>query len=483
ITVYQEQVMLLSQKLAGFSKGDADVLRKAMGKKQKAVLDKMKSQFVEGAKAKGHPEDKLNKIWTDWEAFAQYAFNKSHSTCYAFVAYQTAYLKAHYPSEFMAAVLNNQGNIDKIKFYMEECQRMGLSVLGPDVNESLKGFSVSKESVIRFGMNAIKGVGEAAVEDIIREREDNGLYASPYDFIARVNQRTVNKKSLENLVLAGAMDSFKELHRAQYFYAPAVDPVTGLERLTRFGNQVQSASSMSSNSLFGEVEMPDVKPPNMPTCDPWPLPELLEKEKEVVGIYLSAHPLDGYKFEMENYGFTNIIDVEKMIGRTIRIAGFVTDAEHRVTKKGAKFGKLTLNDYTGNQEIMFWQNNYVKYGNYIDNGQKLMVQGVYKENNFRPGVMEFEIQNVILLDEVKKQFTKRLNLLLPLEKVDNDLVSFLATNIKGNPGSTEVLFKVVDNTNEMTAGLKTGSQKVTINDELISYVEEREYIRMQVETQ
>src|SRR5690606_35834580 len=209
ITVYQEQVMLLSQKLAGFSKGDADVLRKAMGKKQKAVLDKMKSQFVEGAKAKGHPEDKLNKIWTDWEAFAQYAFNKSHSTCYAYVAYQTAYLKAHYPAEFMAAVLNNQGNIDKIKFYMEECQRMGLSVLGPDVNESLKGFAVSKESVIRFGMNAIKGVGEAAVEDIIREREENGLYSSPFDFIARVNQRTVNKKSLENLVLAGALDSFK----------------------------------------------------------------------------------------------------------------------------------------------------------------------------------------------------------------------------------------------------------------------------------
>ncbi|MGN6477972.1 MAG: DNA polymerase III subunit alpha, partial [Flavipsychrobacter sp.] len=208
ITVYQEQVMLLSQKLAGFSKGDADVLRKAMGKKQIAVLNKMKSQFIEGATKKGHPEDKLNKIWTDWEAFAQYAFNKSHSTCYAFVAYQTAYLKAHYPAEFMAAVLNNQGNIDKIKFYMEECQRMGLSVLGPDVNESLKGFSVSKESVIRFGMNAIKGVGEAAVEDIITEREANGPYTTVFDFISRVNQRTVNKKSLESLVLAGAMDSF-----------------------------------------------------------------------------------------------------------------------------------------------------------------------------------------------------------------------------------------------------------------------------------
>lgn len=483
ITVYQEQVMLLSQKLAGFSKGDADVLRKAMGKKQKAVLDKMKSQFVEGAKAKGHPEDKLNKIWTDWEAFAQYAFNKSHSTCYAFVAYQTAYLKAHYPSEFMAAVLNNQGNIDKIKFYMEECQRMGLSVLGPDVNESLKGFSVSKESVIRFGMNAIKGVGEAAVEDIIREREENGLYSSVYDFIARVNQRTVNKKSLENLVLAGALDSFKELHRAQYFYAPAVDPISGLERLTRFGNQVQSASSMSSNSLFGDVEMPDIKPPNMPTCDPWPLPELLEREKEVVGIYLSAHPLDGYKFEMDNYGFTNISDVEKMTGRTIRIAGFVTDAEHRMTKKGAQFGKLVLNDYTGNQEIMFWQNNYVKYRNFIENGTKLMIQGVYKEHAYRPGVMEFEIHNVMLLDEVKKQFSKRLHIIVPLEKVDSELITFLAGNMKANPGNTDMLIKVLDNTTQMATGLKTGGQRVAINDELIHYIEEHDYIRMQVETQ
>src|SRR5690606_22445624 len=224
VSVYQEQVMLLSQKLAGFSKGDADVLRKAMGKKQRAVLDKMKGQFIEGAVAKGHPQEKLEKIWTDWESFAEYAFNKSHSTCYALVAYQTAWLKAHYPSEYMAAVLNNQSSIEKIKFYMEECQRMGLRVLGPDVNESLKGFSVNKEGIIRFGLNAIKGVGEAAVEDIISEREQNGTYLSVYDFMQRINQRTVNKRTLENLVLAGALDCFTELHRAHYFFMPPTDP-------------------------------------------------------------------------------------------------------------------------------------------------------------------------------------------------------------------------------------------------------------------
>ncbi len=483
ITVYQEQVMLLSQKLGGFSKGDADVLRKAMGKKKKDVLDKMKTQFVEGAIAKGHPEDKLNKIWTDWEAFAQYAFNKSHSTCYAFVAYQTAYLKAHYPAEFMAAVLNNQGNIDKIKFYMEECQRMGLQVLGPDVNESLKGFSVSEESVIRFGMNAIKGVGEAAVEDLIKEREENGLYQSPFDLVSRVNQRTVNKKSLENLVLAGAFDNFPELHRAQYFFAPPTDPVTGLERLVRFGNQFQANQSQSSNSLFGDSQMPEIKPPDIPICDTWPLPELLEKEKDVVGIYLSAHPLDGYKFEMDNYGFTNISEIENSKGRVIRIAGFVTDAEHRVTKKGSKFGKLVLNDYSGHQEIMFWSKNYVQYANFLDNGQKLMIQGVYKEHNYRPGVMEFEIQNVMLLDEVKLRFTKRLHMLIPIDKINDELVSFMSQNIREYSGNTEIVLSVYDPSDNMTTKLKTNGHKIAVNDDLVNYISEKDYMRMSLETQ
>ncbi len=483
ITVYQEQVMLLSQKLGGFSKGDADVLRKAMGKKKKDVLDKMKTQFVEGAVKKGHPEDKLNKVWKDWEAFAQYAFNKSHSTCYAFVAYQTAYLKAHYPAEYMAAVLNNQNTIEKIKFYMEECQRMELKVLGPDVNESLKGFSVSDESVIRFGMNAIKGVGEAAVEDLIREREENGLYTSPFDMITRVNQRTVNKKSLENLVLAGAFDNFEEMHRAQYFYAPPTDPATGLERLVRFGNQFQANKDQATNSLFGEAQMPEIQPPQMPECEPWPLPELLEREIDVVGIYLSAHPLDGYAFEMNNYGFTNIVDVEKCKDRTIRIAGYVTDAEHRVTKKGSKFGKLVLNDYSGHQEIMFWQNNYVKYANFIDNGQKLMIQGIYKEHKYRPGVMEFEIHTVILLDDVKTRYTKKMKLLMPLNKIDDDLVAFLGKNLNEHPGNTDLVLQVYDQEEETQAGLKTASKRIAINDELVEYVNERDYMQFALETQ
>ncbi len=481
ITVYQEQVMLLSQKLAGFSKGDADVLRKAMGKKQKAVLDKMKGQFIEGAKKKGHPEQKLEKIWTDWEAFAQYAFNKSHSTCYAFVAYQTAYLKAHYPAEFMAAVLNNQGNIDKIKFYMEECQRMELAVLGPDVNESLKGFSVNKEGVVRFGLNAIKGVGEAAVEDIISEREKNGNYKSVFDFISRVNQRTVNKKSLESLVLAGALDNFKEMHRAQFFYIPPTDPVSGIERLIRFGNLYQSSSSISTNSLFGEMSMPEIKPPAIPECSKWELPELLDREKEVVGIYLSAHPLDGFKFEMDHYGITPISEIEANRGKVIRIAGFVTDAAHMTTKKGSKFGKMLLNDYSGHQEIVFWEKNYVQYGNYITNGQKLMIQGVYDEHRFRPGVMEFQIQNIMLLDQLRKSLTKKMQLKVPLLSIDGNFVSFLEDNVKKHPGNTELVLQVVDEVEKMMVKLKSHNQKLEINDELLDFLKAKDQIQYQLE--
>jgi DNA polymerase-3 subunit alpha len=480
ITVYQEQVMLLSQSLAGFTKGDADVLRKAMGKKQKAVLDKMKGQFVEGAKQKGHPEDKLQKIWTDWEAFAQYAFNKSHSTCYALVAYQTAYLKAHYPAEYMAAVLNNQGNIDKIKFYMEECQRMGLQVLGPDVNESLKGFAVAKENVVRFGLNAIKGVGEAACEDIILERETNGPYLTVYDFIKRVNQRTVNKKSMESLVLAGAFDSFPQMHRAQYFYAPPTDPITGLERLVRFGNQFQASSSMATNSLFGESAMPEVKPPQIPECDKWGLPELLDREKEVVGIYLSAHPLDGFRFEMDNYGMTPVNELEINRGRNIRIAGFVTDVVHATTKKGSKFGKMFINDYSGHLEIVLWEKNYVQYGNYLVNGQKLMIQGVYDEHRFRPGTMEFQIQNMMLLDEVRKKLTKRLHLSIPLHKLDDIFVDFMEQNLRNHPGTTELMLHVSD-WDGMETKLKSQNKKIEVNDELVRYIEEHEEIKYSLE--
>lgn len=479
ITVYQEQVMLLSQSLAGFSKGDADVLRKAMGKKQIAVLDKMEVQFMEGAQAKGHPADKLKKIWNDWKAFAQYAFNKSHSTCYAFVAYQTAYLKAHYPSEYMAAVMNNANSIDKITFYMEEARRMGLKVLGPDVNESLKGFAVNKSGVIRFGMGAIKGVGDAAVEEILRERKENGRYTSVFDLVMRVNQRTVNKKSLEALVLAGAFDSFKEYHRAQYFHMDPAERINGLEKIIRFGSQYQSAASSSANSLFGDVGMPEIKPPDLPPCEPWTLHELLEREKEMVGMYLSGHPLDGFRFEMEKYHILPINQLEQQTGKPVRIAGFVSNPFHGVTKKGDKYGKFILNDYSGNFEIALWRENYVRFGNYLEDAQKIMISGVYQEHPYRPGQMEFRINSITLLAEVREKLTKKINIYCPLRKLDIPLVQELVQSFRAVPGQTQVSLTVEDTVANIAGEnwkttLFSSHLKINITDELLALLDEKE---------
>ncbi|HUQ96172.1 MAG TPA: DNA polymerase III subunit alpha, partial [Chitinophagaceae bacterium] len=312
ITVYQEQVMLLAQKLAGFSKGDADVLRKAMGKKDRKTLDKMKGRFVEGAAANGHPKKVTEKIWTDWEAFAQYAFNKSHSTCYAFVAYQTAFLKAHYPGEYMSAVLNHVGDMEKLTFFMEECKRMGIKVLGPDINESHKGFAVNAAGEIRFGLGGLKGVGENAVENIIAERK-GGHFADPYDFIKRVNQRSVGKKTLESLIKAGAFDTFPGLHRAQYFCVAQGESVNGLEKIIRYGNTVQAQSTSTTNTLFGDLAtVLEIKPPLIANCPQWTLTEQLDHEKEIAGIYLSGHPLDHFRFEIKHYGIGTIVDFNEI---------------------------------------------------------------------------------------------------------------------------------------------------------------------------
>lgn len=468
ITVYQEQVMLLSQKLGGFSKGDADVLRKAMGKKDRKTLDKMKGKFIEGAVAKGHPEDKLNKIWTDWEAFAQYAFNKSHSTCYAFVAFQTAYLKAHYPSEYMAAVMNNANAIEKITFFMEECKRMGLNVLGPDVNESLKGFAVNNKGVVRFGLGAIKGVGDAAVEDIIKEREENGVFKDIFDFIARVNQRTVNKRTIENLVCAGAFDSFTDLHRAQYFFDDTPDRISGIERIVKFGGQVSMMQNTSVNSLFGDIEMPEIKPPAIPNCPPWPLHEKLEKEKEVVGIYISGHPLDTYSIEMNYFDIIPIKDMELNQNRLIRIAGFVSDAKHLLTQKGDKWGKITLNDYSGKFELAFFKNDYVNFGQYLEDAQKLMITGTYGEHKFRPGQMEFRVNSICLLSDVKAKYTKKLTVALPLERISEQHIAFLKQNLMANAGSTDLYFLIKDGDEHLQMKLDQGG--VQVNDQLLEYL-------------
>ncbi|HNG89117.1 MAG TPA: DNA polymerase III subunit alpha, partial [Saprospiraceae bacterium] len=372
ISVFQEQIMLLSQKLAGFSKGDADVLRKAMGKKQRAVLDKMKGQFIEGAAAKGHPAAKLEKIWTDWEAFAMYAFNKSHSTCYAFVAYQTGYLKAHYPSEYMAAVLtHSQGNIEKTTFFLEECKRMGLTVKGPDVNESGVNFSVNKKGEIRYGMGGVKGVGEGAVESLIQERQKGGPFQNIYDFMRRLNLRTINKKVVESLAYAGAFDGLG-VQRAAIFQEGDRDG-TFMERLIRYGQAHQEDKVMSVNSLFGDLSSTvSIPEPPMPKVSDWSLIYRLQKEKEVIGIYLSGHPLDDYRYEWEHFA-TPLANIENCKGRKVNVAGIITKVEHRTSQKGTGWGRIVLSDYTGSLEISLFSESYARFKHLLEESAFLYI--------------------------------------------------------------------------------------------------------------
>ena len=482
ITVYQEQVMLLSQSIAGFSKGDADVLRKAMGKKQKAVLDKMKKQFIDGATAKGHAAEKLEKIWTDWEAFAQYAFNKSHSTCYALVAYQTAYLKAHYPSEYMAAVLNHAKDIDKITFFMEECKRMGLKVLGPDINESLKGFAVNKKGEIRFGLGGLKGVGENAIESIITEREKNGLFNNIFDFMKRViNQRAVNKKSLESLVYSGAFDCFPQFHRAQYFHVGDGDKISGLEKIIGYGQVQQTLTSGNTNTLFGDLPVAmEIQPPKIAACDPWTLTELLEHEKDVTGMFMSGHPLDHFKFELKHYGIMQLSDFNEYkdsatlaaanSNKSFRIAGLVIDVQHRVTKTGKNFGSFVIEDFSGKTDFIVWSEDYVKFQNYLEKGQNVLINGFFRQRYGREGEFEFKIVSMSLLETVKQTLTKNIELTLHPISISKDFVNFVEKNIKKHPGKSALRFTVYEPVENLKISLYNYEKGFMMNDEMAEFL-------------
>src|SRR5260221_6404052 len=482
--------MLLAQSLAGFSKGDADVLRKAMGKKQKSIVDKMKSQFVKGATAKGFAAETLEKIWTDWEAFAQYAFNKSHSTCYAFVAYQTAYLKARYPSEYMAAVLNHAGSIEKITFFMEECKRMGLKVLGPDINESKKGFAVNQKGDIRVGLGGLKGVGEAAVESIIEERHRNGNYTSMFDMIKRVNQRAVNKKTLESLAYAGSFDCFTEFHRAQYFFMPPGDTSTGLEKIIKFGNQYQTNSTQSSNSLFGDLVMPDIATPKIPNCEPWALTELLDHEKDVTGMFMSGHPLDHFKFEISHYGITRLgeyneikdaVGLQSNPGKPYRLAGLVVDAQHRVSKTGKQFGSLIIEDYTGKAQFMLWSESYARYSNYLEKGKNLFLAGSFRQR-FYKSEFEVKIEKMMLLESIKPILTKQVIMDVEARFINQELVEFIEKNVKKYPGKSGLKFNIVESKSQARVSLYTMGTGFEMNDEMSAFLETMPELEVQVVT-
>jgi len=495
ITVYQEQVMLLSQKLAGFSKGDADVLRKAMGKKQIEVLNKMEAQFMDGAMAKGHPKDKLTKIWTDWKAFAQYAFNKSHSTCYAFVAYQTAFLKAHYPAEYMAAVLNNQNSIEKISFFMEECRRMGVPVLGPDINESDMAFSVDKKGEVRFGLTGVKGVGEKAIESIIEEREKNGPYQSVYDFARRSNSRSVNKKSYENLVYSGAFDEFK-LNRAQFFAKTENGTLTGIERLSKYGVDYQNTQSSSQSSLFGGSVASYIPEPPMPECEEWPLIEKLKYEKDVIGIYLTGHPLDNYKLELQRYCNATVTDLNNMQkarsgegGDDIKAAfaelrkkgelsvgGLVSSVQHKMTKTGKPFGTFRLEGYNDSYEFALFGEDYVKFRNLLVDGYFLHIKGNIEEKFRQKDNWDLRIASMSLLSEMRDKLTKSVTICIDLNALNDGLMNNLEQIVEENNQKYPVKnctlrFMVRDMEESLLIELPSKTFKVNPSDDLMAEIQ------------
>ncbi len=474
VTVYQEQVMLLSQKLAGFTKGDADVLRKAMGKKDRATLDKMKGKFLEGTAERGFDAKVCEKIWTDWEAFAQYAFNKSHSTCYAFVAYQTAWLKANYPSEYMASVLtHSQGSIDKITFFMEECRRMGISVLGPDVNESQLQFSVNKQGQIRFGLGAVKGVGEAAVEAIVTERQANGPYKDIYDLMRRVNLRAANRKALESLAYAGAFDGFPKSHRAHFFHSAGEGKPTFLETLVRYGQQSQDGADSAQVNMFGESDdAAGIPEPTLPAIDPWSALEQLHYEKEVIGFYLSGHPLDDHRLEIKylcNTTLPDLKELDKLAGRDLTFAGIVTKAEHRIAKSGKPFGSLSLEDHSGTHEFMFFSEDYMKFKLYLQTGALLLVKGKAMARTWGrdEGQLELKVYNIDLLGDAREKYITKLNLKLDADRVDDALARELGQLLKASPGKCRVSIQLVSEQEKMALEAPTKGISVAVSEDLI----------------
>ncbi|MBL7856701.1 MAG: DNA polymerase III subunit alpha [Cyclobacteriaceae bacterium] len=464
ITVYQEQVMLLSQKLAGFSKGDADVLRKAMGKKQKAVLDKMKDKFLAGCEKNGHAKPICEKIWTDWEAFAQYAFNKSHSTCYSLVAYHTAYLKANYPAEYMAAVLtHSQSNLENVTFFIEECRNLSIRVLGPHVNESGVYFEVNKDGEIRFGLGAIKGAGDAAVESIIQERDARGPFEDIFDFSKRLSQRSVNKKTFECLALSGAFDCFNGIHRRQYVYAKDGD-ISLIEKAIKFAAKTQQDEQSAQASLFGGSTGTAMPKPKVENVEPFTEIEKLNLEKEVVGIYISGHPLDNFRFEMEAFCNTpcnQLTEIENLLGREVKLGGIVSGVEHRTTKTGKPFGKFTVEDYSGNCTFTLFGEDYLKFKNFMNIGWFLFIEGTVLKNSWGQQNIEMKIRNIDLLNELGIKRTKGVQLRISADLITHDLIVKIEDVCQQYGGNTPLYLKVYDEREKIN--LELLSRKFRVN--------------------
>jgi DNA polymerase-3 subunit alpha len=483
ITVYQEQVMLLSQKIAGFTKGEADVLRKAMGKKIFKLLEELKPKFINQAKAKGHDQASLEKIWKDWEAFAAYAFNKSHSTCYSVVAYQTGYLKANYPAEYMAAVLtHNQNNIDKVTFFMEECRNQNIVVLGPDINESDQHFTVNSAGEIRFGLGAIKGTGEAAVQAIVAERKDEP-FEDLFDFAVRVNLRAVNKKSFEALAKAGGFDCFPAYHRRQYV-EPDMEGSSLIERAISYANKVQQEALSAQGSLFGGGESKGLSKPKAGEVAPYGEIEKLNIEKDLVGLYISGHPLDQYKFEMRFLTKGKISDLKDLTlvnGRIFKIGGIISQVQHRMTKKGSPFGQFTFEDYSDSHTFFLFSDTYLKFKSYLEVGWFLSLSGSV-QNRWKSEELEFKISNMEYLGDIREKAIKGLEIQVNLQDINENLIDELQKLGEEFPGNCVIKLNIYNRYEDRMINVEMLSRSVTIdpNYALIKKIESMVDLRYKV---
>ena len=478
ITVYQEQVMLLSRDLAGFTRGQSDELRKAMGKKLIDKMASLKEKFLEGGKKNNHDEKILEKIWNDWTEFAKYAFNKSHATCYSWVSYQTAYLKAHYPAEFMAANLTrNKDNIDEITKFMDECRKMGIVVKGPDVNESDLNFTVNKEGNIRFGLGGVKNAGAGAVELIVKERNKNGPYKGIFNFVERVNLSVCNRRNLEALCLSGAFDNFPEAKREQYFAENSKGEVF-IDSLIKYGSKYQADKNAAQNSLFGGFDSVEITKPEIPKAESWTTLERLNKEKELVGIYLSSHPLDEFYIILNyvcNTGMKEIADDKFALKeREIVTGGIVTSYREGMTKTGKPYGILKLEDYTGTAEIPLFGNDFIEYGKYGRRNIYLLIKGQYQARKFKETELDFRISSIVQLPDVKDVLIKKLTIMIPLFAVEAELITELSYLIKNNPGNTSLYFRIGDEERNMYVSLNAENQQYAVSLNLVRYLESKE---------
>lgn len=479
ITVYQEQVMLLSRLLAGFTRGQSDTLRKAMGKKQIDKMNELKSKFFDGGQKNGHNVKTLENIWADWEKFASYAFNKSHATCYSWVAYQTAYLKAHYPSEFMAAVLSrNLSNIKEITKAMDECKAMKIQVLGPDINESHRKFGVNTKGDIRFGLVAVKGVGESAVQAIIEERDKRGPYQDIYDFVERVNLSACNKKAFESLALAGAFDTLNMPREP--FGTPNEKSETFIDIIMRYGSKYQTDKQMSSASLFGDDQAIQIARPEIPKCEPWSALERLNREKELIGIYLSAHPLDEYRIILNHVCNMTMKDVdsrewEEFQNKELLLGGIVTGYREGLTKTGKPYGIIKIEDMSGSGEVPLFGDNYINFSKYGKEGLYLYIKAAVQPRRWKEAELDFKINSIQLLQDVKDSLIHSISISIPIGDLNEEVISELAALMKSNPGKTQLFFNVTGS-DHVALNFSSRDIRLNVTQELLNFINDSDIL-------